>query len=229
MSPEYSQSPKPSLPKHIWEGLLKPLWPKTAREHWYFWLLTTLLVAAIIMWQKAIQPLEPVWGDIGTWVAGVATLIGLVYASLSLQGQTQQRRDEAAQRHQDEADQREAQARAISVTSNWIPLRNSEKCITMRIELELINASPFPIDTVVLEHPIPNRHEEGGWGTSSRIVGTLLPGKSFKWDSQYYKDLDIPFSQLFDFAQVRFSDTWGTHWLRGPGHIEKMPSPPRTC
>lgn len=222
----------PKWATRVWRGtnkFLKTLWPSTAREHCYFWLLMLPLVIFIFLWRFSIAPMATVWGDIGTWVAGLATLAGLVYASLSLRAQIQQRKDELIQRRRDEEERREAQARAISVTSNWIPRKDSARCKTMRIELEIINASPLPIDTVVLEYPIPNHHEEDGWGTASRIVGTLLPGSTFKWESEYYKGLDIPFGLLFDFAQVRFTDTWGTHWLRGPGHIEIMTMPPMTC
>ncbi|MFR0638537.1 MULTISPECIES: hypothetical protein [Micrococcaceae] len=215
--------------KQAWrEGrnFLALLWPKTGREHGYFWTLAIPLVTIFILWRWSIAPMATVWGDVGTWVAGLATLGGLIYASLSLQGQTKQREAEALRHIEDEQNRRLAHAREVAVSSRWT--EDKSKPTRMRVELELINASPYPIDGVVLLIPSGGMETED-YHNIEMVIGTVLPGERIPEKSDWVDNADIPFSLLIDCVQVRFTDAWGTHWLRGPGHLKEMSEPARTC
>lgn len=208
------------------KGFLVSLWPTCGREHWYFWLLAVPLVVVFILWQWDIAPMATVWGDVGTWVAGLATLGGLVYASRSLQGQTKQREAEERRRIEDELNRRLAHAREVAVSSRW---KEDESSPTrMRVELELINASPYPIDGVVLLIPAGGMEMEHYYDIEL-VVGTVLPGERIPEIADWVDKPDIPFSLLVDCVRVRFTDTWGTHWLRGPERLEEMPARAMTC
>lgn len=205
---------------------LVSLWPTCAREHWYFWLPAVPLVIVFILWRWSIAPMATVWGDAGTWVAGLATLGGLVYASRSLQSQTKQRESEELRRIEDELNRKLAHARQVAVSSRW---KEDESSPTrMRVELELINASPYPIDGAVLLIPaggmeLKHDHE------IELVVGTVLPGERISEKTEWVDNPDVHFSLLVDCVRVMFTDTWGNHWLRGPERLEKRTARAMTC
>lgn len=202
------------------------LWPKTNRERWYFWLLAPTLVLLFVLWRREIAPVATIWGDVGTWVAGLGTVVGLVYASLSLQGQTKQRVVEELRRAEDKRSLEKAHARQVAVSSAW--KQDKYNASRMRIELELINASPYPIDGVVLLIPRGGMERRDNDQTEL-VVGTVLPGERISEKREWVDDVHVPFALMVDCVQVRFTDTWGNHWLRGPSNLEEMVAPAMTC
>lgn len=191
-------------------------------------------LAALAGWAWRLQPMATVWGDVGTWFAGIVTLGGLYYAGRSLRLQTAQRATEDQRHRDEEVERRTAMARSVAVASswenNWSPPDNwlAEKDRRMRIRCALVNATPYPIDAVVLMIPMIGVGNDPR-DVSELVVGTMLPGATIVEYGAWVVGVDIPFSQLVDVVQVRFTDTWGTHWLRGPEVLEQVSDRARTC
>jgi len=135
------------------------------------WVLAIGFVVCLVGWTFAIRPLAPAWGDVATWVSGLATSGGLIFAGLQIRDARRQRVTEDQRRVESELEQREAMARAVSVSSildhtkdGWI------------VKYTLANGGDYPIDNVVfvVADYVNDSRPEDQVGTAVEIViGTM--------------------------------------------------------
>lgn len=53
------------------------------QKKWPYWVIAILGIAVVVlfaMWRFEIAPARTVWGDVATWVTGLATTGALIYA-----------------------------------------------------------------------------------------------------------------------------------------------------
>lgn len=191
------------------------------------------------LWAIELVPFATVWGDVGSWVTAVFTLGGLIYAGLGLRHQADQRRREEELRIQQAIDLQWAQARQVAITSRLVKVPGVQVSTgawvthvtedSLRVEYELVNTSPYPIDAVVVLSPLFEDSREGEeCGDEEIVQGTLFPGERVKGEG-HVTTSKVPFSGMVDVCRVMFTDSWGTHWLRGPGTLEQREMPALTC
>lgn len=198
---------------------------------WWIALIGWVLAASFaVAWLASLVPYASVWGDLGTWATAILTGVGLFYAGLGLRHQVQQRQHEAIQKKEDEKELRLVHARSVAIASNAHffvdfddPLTDRWHTNVWRISYELVNATGYPIDSVVVLTPLA----DGSGGYEDLLVGTVLPGRSAVGWSHQISTIQPPISEMVDVCLVDFTDQWGTHWRRGPSKLEKRESAAR--
>lgn len=201
------------------------------------WALAVVFATA---WGVDLVPYSTVWGDAGSWATAICTLGGLIYAGLGLRHQVNQRNREEALRQEQAKELRWAHARQVSITSRMIPASDvpnspgepeeTHNQAPLRVKYEVINTSPYPIDGVVVLSPLFEMDADSGQPHDEEIVqGTLFPGERVDGEGHATAGSDLPFAHMVDVCRVRFTDSWGTHWIRGPQMLDQCDSAALTC
>jgi hypothetical protein len=194
------------------------------------WLLLAVALVAAAGWYWRLQPVETVWGDVATWVGGLATSAGLIFAAYQIRLANLQRRNEETRRIQDEGDRRVAMARAVGVRSvvkqegpDWF------------VGFTLHNGGDYPINDVVvviIDPGAPVIAPERQQGTALEyVVGTVLPKETIS-EEKYpvHFTAEPAFGEITSLGAVLFTDTWGQHWARSTlGGLTPQEHPPRIC
>jgi hypothetical protein len=81
------------------------------------WALLAVAVVATTGWALELRPLATVWGPVGTWVGGLATSAGVIFAGIQIRDARLQRKGEEEQRLQELIEHRERMARSVSVNT----------------------------------------------------------------------------------------------------------------
>lgn len=212
-------------------------WLRDKGKNWWVaiagWVFATVFA---MVWLVDLVPYSTVWGDVGTWIAAVSTFGGLMYAGLGLRHQVAQRESEETRRQVEEEETRLANARKVAVSSrvqHYEILDHPYSDFTLenvwRVEFTVVNSSPYPVDTVVVR--VPQFGESDGFnGRYEEIVeGTLLPGAQVSSFGLSTSKTPPVFGEMVDICRVDFTDTWGSHWHRGPQTLEPRALPPRVC
>ena len=122
--------------------------------------LLVLLVLTSLGWALDLRPLATVWGSVADWVAGLATAGALLFAAEQIRLTRQQRTDEERAHKESEAERRESQARAVSISSSWSPEREDV------LQWELSNGADYAVDDVAVliqvEEPEPEADTYAG-------------------------------------------------------------------
>ncbi|TFV65790.1 UNVERIFIED_ORG: hypothetical protein E4P37_08645 [Bacillus sp. AZ43] len=71
-------------------------------------MLAVIAVVCAVGWSFELRPAAPVWGDIATWVSGLATSGGLVFAGVQIRDARRQRLKEDQRLVQAEVERRTA-------------------------------------------------------------------------------------------------------------------------
>lgn len=167
-------------------------------------------------------------GDLGTWVAGLATAGGLVFAGVQIRDGRKERAAEDARRAKVERDQHLARARSITVSSLATKSKGG-----WHLEFTVMNGSDYPIHSAVLVvHSLdPACDPKAQMLTAyEHVIGTMHRGQIVK------DEIDVQFSgrepvfgEHINLACVLFTDAWDESWCRGSGSLEAMDAPPRIC
>lgn len=172
------------------------------------------------LWRRAHR-LNPMieWGTFPDWGVMSFTGAGFGAAFYQLRLSRLEQRHERARAVQAQVAEREAMARSVGIKINWgtkgtCPKRNVA-------QVEVVNASPFPIDAVVLVI-------EGDEFPLEIVFGTMLPGERV---ADFYESgrEEVVFGELTSGAHMLFTDTHGDHWARYPGHLERREFMARMC
>lgn len=192
------------------------------------WFLLISTVVFLVGWVLRIQPLAPVWGTVGEWVAGLATAGGLVFTGLAVRDSSRERAREEAARVIQEQQRQEAQARSVAITST-AQRGNGTKQWT--VQWTVLNGGDYPVDNaVVLIAGESGFDAVAQAGTAAEVVcGTLIPNKEITQATDIALDHGPAFAELNTLAYVVFTDAWGNHWARGPGLLAKRETPARSC
>ena len=191
------------------------------------WLLLAVAVAACAGWALDLRPVAVVWGPVGTWVGGLATAGGLVFTGVQLRDARRDRREEVDRRRQDEAERREAMARSVSVDT--VVHRIGDEWV---VDYTIVNGGDFPIENVVLlvadVDAVDVRPADGVGTCLQLVVGTLHHKEIVRDDHGPLRIKREPASgELTALGSLRFTDTWGQSWWRGPGRLERTADPAR--
>lgn len=159
------------------------------------------------------------WGDVPAWASTVVTTAGFAAAVYQLRLGRQDRQEEREQAQTDEAERREAMARAVGVKVDWGDTDES-KGVTP-VTVEVMNGGPYPVSGAVLvidadEYPM------------EVVIGTVLAGESVK-DTYEARRTDLAFGELTSGATLRFTDTYGKHWSKTPNDLTVEDLPARIC
>lgn len=159
------------------------------------------------------------WGNVPAWASAVVTTAGFAAAVYQLHLGRQDRQAEREQAQTDEAERREAMARAVGVKVDWGNTDES-KGVTP-VTVEVMNGGPYPVSGAVIviaadEYPM------------EVVVGTLLAGESVK-NTYQARRTDLVFGELTSGATLRFTDTYGKHWSRTPNDLLAEELPARIC
>ncbi len=181
-------------------------------------------------WWASIRPAEPVWGPVGTWVGGLATAMGLVFAGTQIRDARKQRQLEAQLRQDGETERRDAMARAVCISSTLAAQDDGSEAI----EYSLMNGSDYPIDMIVIQINDPGGYlgyhlEDGSPVPRELVIGTMHSKQVISGKEPVQPKPEIPFLLLTGMASVVFTDTWGQSWWRCPGQLEKRDGPARMC
>lgn len=193
------------------------------------WVLLASVAACGLGWATSLRPSAPVWGPVGVWVGGLATAIGLVLTAIELRAASQQREVESERTRRAEDERREAQARAVAVSS-IADQRGKNKWY---IKYKIMNGGDYPIDNAVLVVADPGADEvdlaDQRGAAMELVLGTVLP-KELIEDEVLVRFTEEPFFvELSSLALILFTDTWDQSWARGPGRLERRDYPARTC
>lgn len=180
------------------------------------------------------------WGTVGEWVGGLAASLGLVFAAWEIRASTRERHAAEARRVADEEERREAMARSVSVRADLgvepttdLPGPPTGGPCAYRMSYRLHNGGEFPIDDVVLVvadpgADAPSLQDQKGTALEL-VVGTVASGDTEEGEELVTLTERPAFEELTSLAGVLFTDTWGTHWFRAPGVLERRNSAPRIC
>lgn len=192
------------------------------------WFLLLAATVFLFGWVLSIQPLAPVWGNVGEWVAGLATAGGLMLTGKAVRDASLERGREEAARIVQETERREAQARAAAVVSTAKRGRGEHEWI---VTWTVLNSGDYPVDNAVVliagEDGFDAVSQAGAYAEIA--CGTLLPNKEVTRKTEVIRKHELGFAELNSLAYVIFTDTWGSHWARGPGLLKKRATPARSC
>lgn len=164
-------------------------------------------------------------GNVPEWIAAVATLAGFLAAFLQLRANLRDARAARQLAHEEEEVRREAMARAVGVKVSWQPGPDggppSGPGGPMPVDVEVQNASPYPISGAVLELATEDVPAE-------IVYGTILPGEHLK-DRHEVRRSQVVFGELIGGATLIFTDTFGNHWARSTHDLERREQSARTC
>jgi hypothetical protein len=193
------------------ENWLAAVWRSPATR----WLLLIACVVCAAGWVWELRPLETVWGNVAEWVGGLATAGGLYFAGRQIRHASQARAEE-------EAERREAQARAVALSEQW---DHDEDAEGFHISCRLVNGGDYPIDAVTINicrlgadpHNLKGEDLVDMW-----LFGTVLPKQDIN------KKKLVPYDDCYGeegSAHVSFLDTWNQEWIRGPRLLARVPPP----
>jgi hypothetical protein len=186
------------------------------------------ILSAVKEWTSDVWALirQVELGDLGTWVAGIATATGLWFAGIQIRDNRRERKAQEDQRRQDEFERREALARAVAISS--LAQREGDG---WTIEYTLLNGGDYPIESVVVvAHSLdPGCKPRNQQLTAFQmVIGTMHQAQLHKETVGVHFDYREPvFGELTALASVIFTDTWRQTWWRAPGEIERMDGPAR--
>ncbi len=159
------------------------------------------------------------WGNAPAWASTVVTTAGFAAAVYQLRLGRQDRQEEREQAHSDEAERREAMARAVGVKIDW---GNTDEIRGITpVTIEVMNGGPSPVSGAVLVIDADDYPMEV-------VIGTLLASESVK-DTYEVQRAFLAFGELTSGATFRFTDTYGKHWSRTPGDLVAEEMPARIC
>lgn len=193
------------------------------------WLLVAVAAVAVTGWAIGLRPVAPVWGPVGTWVAGLAIAAAVLFGGVQLRATRLEQRDEHQRRRHEEAGRREAMARSVSVTA--VVKEQDDEWV---VDYTIANGADFPVDDVVLLVADPDADEvrpQEQVGTCLRLaIGTLH-------HKEVVRDVHGPvrmkrepaFGEIDGLASVSFTDPWGQAWWRAPGEIARVEERARGC
>lgn len=131
-----------------------------------------------IAWLIHLVPYSTIFGDVASWVAAIGTTAAVFYAARQVHLATVSREDSFAANQRREQQEIETGARKIAVSSLvQYSERDTDKPRSWRVQYKALNASPFPVNQVVVRCPRPGRRSFDGY--MEVVVGTLLPGESY--------------------------------------------------
>ena len=167
------------------------------------------------------------WGDLATWVSGLATSGGLIFAGLQIRDARIERKAEEARRIEGETERRTALARAVAVSSvadqrgdGWV------------IKYTIVNGGDYPIDEVVfvVADTTPETDPAEQLNTAGEIVfGTMYQKQIIKGEIEVSLSSAPVIANVTRLGSLLFTDTWGTSWWRQPGELVHRPGMARVC
>lgn len=164
-------------------------------------------------------------GSAADWAAAIFTGGALLAAVYQLREGRREAERGRQREYAAEADRREAMARAVGVTVQWLPDQDyqvpPDSNGLMPVETVVLNAGPYPISGAVLEL------QSDGIGKQI-VYGTILPGQQIDGRHEVHRR-EVVFGELLSGATLLFTDTYGNHWARSTDWLERRADPARTC
>ncbi|WPR65159.1 hypothetical protein SLW73_02130 [Glutamicibacter protophormiae] len=165
------------------------------------------------------------WAD---WVTAAVTFFGFGAAVWQLRLNHKESRTSREKAWREEANRREAMARAVGIKATWKPgpdgrpPHNSE---TISVDIEILNSGPYPIRNTVLHLATDDEHLP-----HEIVYGTILPGEHLKATHEAKRSL-VTFGELSGGVDLLFTDTWDAHWLSSTSWrgLERREEPARIC
>lgn len=167
-------------------------------------------------------------GDLGTWVGGLATAGGLVFAGMQIRDGRKEQAEEDRRLRNVERDQHLARARSITVSS--LATKHGDG---WHFEYTVMNGSDYPIHSVVLvAHSlgpgcVPKTQTLTAY---QHVIGTMHQGQVIQDEVIVEFNYREPaFGEHINLAYLLFTDAWNESWCRGSSSLDPMDYPPRIC
>jgi hypothetical protein len=180
------------LGKPMRRGWLVPAW--------------ALLAVAALGWATRARPLEPVWGTIADWVAGLSQAGALIFLAWQIMvfraDQSDRRQSEDAARRREH----QAAARSVGVSVSM--------AAGQRILCEVFNGGSSPVHSATLRPMSISAAGElkpVGDAKSACPGGVLFPGLNPS-RTEFEALVDAIGEKLA--IMIQFGDPWGGHWQR---------------
>jgi hypothetical protein len=184
-----------------------------------------------------------VWGSVGEWVGGLAAAAGLFFAGYEIRAAKQERAREEEQRREDLRLEREAMARAVSITASVADATEGEiatryaradrgclpeHSVWYLLTYSIHNGGSLPIDDVVLsagDVPVlPEQREALVSPESQEVIGTVAAGATVTGSKVTFFYGEPAFGEFPYLASLRFTDAWGNYCCVRQGDSSHNPS-----
>lgn len=119
-------------------------------------------------------------------------------------------------------------ARAVSIST----LAAEQEGNRWEIDYAIVNGGDYPIENVVLlvtDLTPDSDPKQQKYMAFELVVGTMHQKQTIKDKLTVHLSSAPAFAELTALGSLRFTDSWGNSWWRGPGELSPTPDPPRIC